>query len=55
MEAQNLLYAVRGAIIIGKMEELQQEVCLHDCEQRFSDAVLHENASPDDALELSTI
>ena len=43
-----------GAEIIGRMEEFQQEVCLCDCEQSSSDAVLHENASPDDALDLST-
>ena len=34
---------------------IQQEVCLRNCEQSSSDAVLHENTSPDDALELSTI
>ena len=45
---------MHGAGIIGRMEEFQQEVCLRDLEQSSSDAVLHDHASPGDALELST-
>ena len=45
---------MHGAGIIGRMEEFQQEVCLRNLEQSSSDAVLHDHASPGDALELST-